>query len=190
MAMIKNTQPWPVALPSGHILAPATGELTEDGFVCKEPSVRTVTNDVLRGDNAMFLQGPILNGSLAVEYDPDPPTSVTVALMNELAAQKAAAEAEVPDDARGAASYRNTMAVQRAAVATEVPELDRIIGDYHGAMADQATAAGFRAPKPAPVEVAPVAPVAIVEPIAEVVSAPVAVEPAPEPIIPASPKRK
>lgn len=181
MAAIINFQPGPVALPSGHVLAPATGEWTEDGFVCKEPSVLKTTNEVLRGDNAMFLCGPVLNGALAVEYDPDPPTSVQV-LMNALAAQKAAAEAEVPQASAAMATYRSTMAGQQDAAKAEMPEPDRIIADYRASMADQALAAvsGVSPLEPAPA-VAPTTEQSAAEDtglIAEVLAAKVFAEPA------------
>lgn len=75
MAKIINTKPHEIAMPSGHIIPPAIGKWTLDGFQVSKPGRLVTTNAVIR-DSDNWLRGQVLAGQLSLEYDAEPATVV------------------------------------------------------------------------------------------------------------------
>ena len=74
MAKLSNPSRKDIILPAGHLI-PREGELI-------------TTNDVIKGDNWLVLQGMVLAGQVLVEFDPEP----------DDAPEKAAAPEKVASD--------------------------------------------------------------------------------------------
>ena len=151
MAQITNPTVRPVLLPSGHVIPAATGNWTEDGFRCTAPGTLSTSNDVLRGDNAFVMRGPVAAGMMAVAYDPDPETT-----------------SETPHDWIAAQAKEAIAAIAEGKADEEAEAKERAASAAEKVLVEAAAAAEQAAAEPVPVIEADEP--AAVEPAAEVLA--------------------
>lgn len=160
MATITNPNRGDVVLPSGHIVPGATGKWSEDGFVCTVPGVLTTTNDVLRGDDAVVLHGPVASGALTVVYDQDA-EPVYAVVVDYMKAQKEDAERECLAKGPVYEVFVDYMKAQKNAAESELPtphpepapiDLDELAPDLP--LVEPSPVRGSAAVDPSPIEAA------------------------------------